>query len=378
MIIFATMSNKDFSFGQVTFAKTHNEEFYKTLRKRVLDHFKSSGKSRHANANMVFKTITMCALYFVPFAFLFVVESTWISMLLWITMGVGMAGCGLSVMHDANHGAYSKRQWINKYLGHIIIFLGGNDTTWRIQHNVLHHTYTNVAGLDEDLDPGPVLRFSPHEDRLPQHKYQHIYAWFLYGLMTMMWMTVKDFKQVYRYKKMDLLSSQGKTYKKTMWFVGVTKAVYIFMFMVSPMIWGATAWYVALIGFLVMQFLTGFILSIIFQPAHVVPTSNYSKPDESGNIDADWAVNQLFNTTNFAPKARLFSWYVGGLNYQVEHHLFPNICHIHYRKLSKIVRETAIEYDLPYNSFNTFRKALVEHGKMLYNLGHQDDAAAIH
>ena len=128
------MSNKEFSFGQVTFAKTHNEEFYKTLRKRVLDHFKTTGESRHANTKMVLKTIALCAIYFVPFGFLFTVESSFISMLLWILMGFGMAGLGLSVMHDANHGAYSKREWINKYLGHIIIFLGGNDVTWRIQH----------------------------------------------------------------------------------------------------------------------------------------------------------------------------------------------------------------------------------------------------
>ena len=127
-----------------------------------------------------------------------------------------------------------------------------------------------------------------------------------------------------------------------------------------------------------MQFISGFILAAIFQPAHVVPTSNYPVPDESGNIDADWAVNQLYNTTNFAPKSKLFSWYVGGLNYQVEHHLFPNICHIHYREIADIVRETAKEYNLPYNSYNTFYRALKEHTKMLYALGHQDLAPAIH
>jgi linoleoyl-CoA desaturase len=127
-----------------------------------------------------------------------------------------------------------------------------------------------------------------------------------------------------------------------------------------------------------MLFISGLTLGAIFQPAHVVPTSNYPMPDSSGNIDADWAVNQLYNTANFAPKARLFSWYVGGLNYQVEHHLFPNICHVHYRKLATIVKETALEYKLPYHSYKTFAGALIEHTKMLYNLGHYDNAPAIH
>ena len=127
-----------------------------------------------------------------------------------------------------------------------------------------------------------------------------------------------------------------------------------------------------------MQFICGFILGIIFQPAHVVPSSNYPIPDESGNIEADWAVNQLYNTANFAPKARLLSWYVGGLNYQVEHHLFPNICHVHYRKISEIVKATAEEYKLPYNSQKTFLGAIIAHSKMLYNLGHYDNAPGLH
>lgn len=320
----------------------------------------------------------MCSIYFIPFVGLFLIENTLLSMLMWIIMGIGMAGIGLSVMHDANHGAYSKREWINKSLGYIIIFLGGNDVNWRIQHNILHHTYTNVSGMDEDLDPGPAMRFSPHEKRLKGHKYQHIYAWALYGLMTLMWVTVKDYKQLVRYNKMNLLSSQGKVFGRLLAEIILSKIFYLTLFLVVPMIYAGAAWYVSLIGFVVMQYLAGLILSMIFQPAHVVPSSNYPVPDESGNIEADWAVNQLYNTANFAPKARLFSWYVGGLNYQVEHHLFPNICHIHYRKLSKIVRDTALEYDLPYNSFTTFRKALREHARMLYNLGHYDNAPGLH
>ncbi len=92
-------------------------------------------------------------------------------------------------------------------------------------------------------------------------------------------------------------------------------------------------------------------------------------PNDSGVVEADWAVSQLYNTANFAPKAKLFSWYVGGLNYQVEHHLFPSICHIHYNKISKIVEQTAKEFHLPYHSYQTFLTALSEHTKMLKELG---------
>src|SRR5574343_145817 len=134
------------------------------------------------------------------------------------------------------------------------------------------------------------MRFTPHEKRRPHHKYQHIYAYFLYCLMTLMWFVTKDFNPAARYKRMGLIGTQKLSYTNLM---------------------------ARIIGFLIMQFIAGFILGIIFQPAHVVPTSDYPMPDESGNIDADWAVSQLYNTANFAPGAKLFSWYVGDLNYIV-------------------------------------------------------------
>jgi len=142
--------------SSVKFASGHNDEFYKTLKKRVNEYFKKENISRHANFQMVFKTIAMLAIYFTPFVLMLtVVENYWLIMLLWMVMGFGMAGIGLSVMHDANHGAYSSKEWVNKLVGNVMIFLGGSDVNWRIQHNILHHTYTNVTGMDEDINPGP-------------------------------------------------------------------------------------------------------------------------------------------------------------------------------------------------------------------------------
>lgn len=368
------------SYNNVTFAKDHNEEFYKVLRKRVSEYFKTKNISRHANASMVIKTIVMLTIYIAPLVLLLTVSMPiGLVLLMWCIMGIGMSGIGLSVMHDANHGAYSKNDKVNKVIGKVLVILGGNDVNWKIQHNVLHHTYTNITGLDEDIEPPEaILRFSPNKRRTALHKYQHIYAWFFYGLMTMFWFISKDYKQARRYKKMGLIESQSITYTNHWITIIVGKIIFAFMFIVLP-IWLCDApWYISILGITIMLFISGLTLGAIFQPAHVVPTSNYPMPDSSGNIDADWAVNQLYNTANFAPKARLFSWYVGGLNYQVEHHLFPNICHVHYRKLAAIVKETTLEYKLPYHSYKTFAGALIEHTKMLYNLGHYDNAPAIH
>ena len=362
----------------IKFAKDHNEEFYKVLKQRVSSYFKTNNISRHGNAAMFFKTFAMLAIYLVPFSMLFVLENSFLLFMMWVIMGFGMAGIGLSVMHDANHGAYSKNQKVNKVVGYIITMLGGHDVNWRIQHNVLHHTYTNVTDMDEDVDPGKVMRFSPHKPRLAAHKYQHIYAWFLYGMMTVLWSTSKDFKQITRYSKKGLLKTQNVTLAKSLSILIFSKILYFAFTLGLPLYLSALPVWGTLLSFFVMHLLCGATLGAIFQPAHCIPSSNYPMPDESGNIDADWAVNQLYNTANFAPEARLFSWYVGGLNYQVEHHLFPNICHVHYRKISEIVRETAMEYNLPYYSQKTFCDALRLHTKMLYDLGHYDDVPAIH
>lgn len=367
------------SIPNISFSKNHNVEFYKTLQHRVREYFKETKKSRYANANMVLKTCFMLALYFTPFILIItVITNPWISFLMWILMGFGMAGIGLSVMHDANHGAYSKNKRVNSFLGFMLNVLGGSDINWRIQHNILHHTYTNVTGMDEDIDPGKILRFSPHVERYKIHRYQHVYAWFLYGLMTLMWCTVKDYRQAVRYKRKDLIKTQGTTYGKAMAGIIVSKVIYFAFMFTLPLVFSPLSWWMIILGFLAMQFVAGLVLAMIFQPAHVVPSSNYPVPDDSGNIDADWAVSQLFNTANFAPKARIFSWYVGGLNFQIEHHLFPNICHVHYSDLAKIVKETTEEFNLPYISQKTFYCALKEHTIMLRNLGRYDLAPGIH
>jgi linoleoyl-CoA desaturase len=366
----------------ITFASNHNAEFYKTLQQRVREYFKENNISRFGNAGMVFKTIFMISLYVVPFILLNTVfnESVGLTILMWVLMGFGMAGVGLSIMHDANHGAYSKNDTVNKLLGLVINGVGGSDVNWRIQHNVLHHTYTNVTGYDEDIDPGKIMRFTPRAERLGIHKYQHIYAWFFYGMMTLMWCTAKDFVQAARFKRQNLLKTQNITYGKLIRAIIITKVLYFTIILFIPLYFHTTILSIpATIGcFLLMHFIAGVSLAAIFQPAHVVPTSTYEMPNESGVVEADWAVNQLYNTANFAPKAKFFSWFVGGLNFQVEHHLFPTISHVHYKKLSEIVKKTASEYNLPYYSYKTFFDAVKEHTKMLHDLGTKDFAPAVH
>ncbi len=346
-------------------------DFSLTLNKRVNGYFRANNLERHANLEMIIKTILMFSLYFIPYALIVTeVVTGWMGLfMLLVIMGIGAAGIGLSVMHDANHGAYSKRKWINELIGYSLNLIGANAFNWKVQHNVMHHTYTNVHDEDEDISPRGVLRMTPHSKWRKIHKYQHIYAWFLYGLMTIVWVLVKDFVRIVRYQKNGMVSKQ-KTSLGREWAILITsKLVYITYIFIVPLLVTSLLWWQILIGILAMHYVTGFILAIIFQPAHVIVGTEFPLPDEELRLENNWAVHQLITTTNFGNKSRWFSWFVGGLNFQIEHHLFPNICHVHYRKIAHIVRSTATEFGLPYKSSPTFVRALYNHMRLLKQLG---------
>lgn len=347
------------------------QEFFTTLNQRVNAYFKTNNIERTGNREMVVKTIFMFSLYFAPYIALLsgVATQGWMLYGLYVIMGLGTAGIGLSIMHDANHGAYSSKPWVNNLLGLSLNLVGGHALNWKVQHNVLHHTYTNVHEVDEDISPRGVLRMAPESPWKPMHRYQHLYAWFFYGLLTLVWILVKDYVRLVRYQKEGLLKKQKTTAAREWAFVLLTKVVYIGYLFALPMYLAPITLGQALLGFFIMHYIAGFILAIIFQPAHVVEGTEYPMPDAKGNLENSWAIHQLHTTTNFGHREKLFSWYVGGLNYQVEHHLFPNICHVHYRKISSIVEQTAKEFGLPYKSKDTFFQAIAAHARQLKLLG---------
>jgi len=320
---------------------------------------------------MHFKTVFMFVLYFVPYILILTgtVTGAFGLFSLVILMGLGLAGIGLSVMHDANHGAYSKKTWVNELVGYSLNLLGATSYTWKLQHNVLHHTYTNIHEEDEDISPRGVLRFSPHSNWKSMHRYQFIYAWPLYGLMTLVWLLVKDFTRLSRYNRIGLVTAQKGNLVKEWTILFITKIFFVGYTFVIPLIFTPLLWWQILIGVVTMHFLAGFILAIIFQPAHVIEGAEFPLPDENRTIENNWAVHQLLTTTNFGNNSKWFSWYVGGLNFQIEHHLFPNVCHVHYNKIAGIVQTTAEEFGLPYKTSRTFIGALAGHARLLKQLG---------
>jgi len=356
----------------VKFASKGTDSFYDTIKHRVEDYFKSNDISKRANLSMKLKTAFMLALYAVPYLAIisgYTSSPLWLFYTMWLLMGFGIVGIGTSVMHDSNHGSYSDNKQLNNVLGGVLNILGGYARTWKIQHNILHHTYTNLDGLDEDIEAGKLLRMSPNAPYYKFHRFQYLYAWLLYAIMNLFWVTVKDFRQIIRYDKEGLLQKERISRRGAITELALFKVFYVAYILVLPICISGVSWYHVLGGFVLMQMIAGFGLACIFQPAHVISSSTFPTPSETGKMEDSWAIHQLLNTTNFSPKSRITSWFIGGLNYQIEHHLFPHICHIHYPKISLIVAEAAREHALPYNVQPTFAHALLQHAKMLKSLG---------
>lgn len=344
------------------------QEFARALRSRVNEYFEKKKISRTGDGRAILKAIVMFAMYFGPYALMMSVELTaWQYILCSLIMGIGVAGIGLAVMHDANHGSFSSKEWVNRLFGYSLNIIGGNSLSWRIQHNVLHHSFTNVRGLDEDLEAGNIMRFTPHEPWKPRHRYQHIYSWLLYSLMTFSWVLVKDFKRINKYHSLGLLEGQNVKYPAAIATIAVSKIAYLaYMIFIPIFVVGYNPWLV-ISGFMLLHLIGGLLLAMIFQPAHIMEEHDFVEEGATA-LDQCYEAHQLSTTSNFGANNKLLTWYCGGLNYQVEHHIFPSISHVHYPEISKIVEATAKEFGVPYRTVPSFREALAIHQRTMKKL----------
>lgn len=343
-------------------------EFSKELKKRVRAYFNEENISTHGGAKMYFKSIIMLALYLTPFVILLTVGlPTWLVFLMVILMGVGEAGIGMSVMHDAAHAAYSDKSWVNKFVATSMFLLGSNTINWKIQHNLHHHSDTNIYNYDPDIATKAVIRLSDHAPIKKYHKFQQFYTFPLYGLMTLL----KFFTEInilIGYSRKGIIEKMKAKPKAELIKLLLIKIIYLFCIIGLPILLTDYLIWQILLGFVIMHLVAGMIMSTVFQMAHVVMGIEQPLP-EDGIIHSGRFAHQLQTASDFGKKSGLLSWYIGGLDFQVEHHLFPTICHIHYAAIAPIVEKTALEFGLTYNTNRTFAHALVSHFRRLKELG---------
>jgi linoleoyl-CoA desaturase len=356
--------------GKVKFVSKDKNLFFATLRKRVDLYFAENNISRTANTAMVVKSVVLLLAYVLPFIALLALQPAFpLSLLLWFVMGLGVAGIGMSVMHDANHGAFSKNKRINFLMGHTLNLVGGSAFNWKLQHNILHHTYTNVVEMDEDIQDRLVLRFSPHTKVKFFHQLQWVYAFVFYGLLTLYWVVAKDFVQYRLFISNGVNANSAAENRIMLAKIIAMKVLYFFAVLAVPTLFFGIPFLEIILGFLLMHFVAGIILTVVFQLAHTVEGTSHPRPDENGHIENDWAIHQLNTTVNFSRHNKLLSWYVGGLNFQIEHHLFPRVCHVHYPAIAGIVKETAEEFGIPYMENETLGQAVRSHIATLHRFG---------
>ncbi|MFI5150167.1 MAG: fatty acid desaturase family protein [Bacteroidia bacterium] len=343
--------------------------FAHAVRKNVNAYFKEKGLSTKGGAAMVVKSFLILGMYLAPFILLLTIHlPLWGAFLLVIMMGIGEAGVGMGVMHDAVHGAFSEKKWVNELFGFSMFLLGSNTFNWKIQHNLLHHTFTNIEGMDEDIETKAVIRLCEHTPLKKYHRFQYLYAYVLYGLMTLS-KFVTDIAQLVDFNRSGITKEQHKKPGTEMFKLIVTKIVYLLLVLGLPLWLTDYAWWQILIGFCLMHITTGMILSTVFQMAHVVEGTEQPLPDKDGVVHNEWAVHELLTTSDFGRHNRLLNWYVGGLNFQIEHHLFPHTCHMHYHNLAPIVQRTAMEFGIHYNLKPSLKAAFISHAKRLWALG---------
>ncbi len=355
---------------KIKFINRNKTHFYDTLKERVDKYFIDNHISKHANITMVAKTIVMLSLYFIPLIIIYTNSVNIIAM--WLCsaiMGVGLAGIGMGIMHDANHDAYSSKNKLNKLIAFALTIGGGNNRNWRTQHNILHHTYTNIHEYDKDIDNKVIMRFSPAGKKRFIQRFQIIYVFFFYAIMTLYWTTAKDIVQYFQFIKNGLHRDTLSQKIITLLSLLLWKTIYFTYIIILPITILDIPWQYVLIGFLTLHTVAGLILSIVFQLAHVVEGAKFPEPDKKGNIENEWAIHQIETTADFARNNWFVTFFVGGLNFQIEHHLFPRICHIHYPALAPIVESTAKEFGLKYIYNDTVGKAFKSHLSMISKLG---------
>lgn len=367
-----TAKNTMPSGTHVVFRSQYKTGLKEALNKEVDKYFAKTGLQKTGTRALYVKTIIFFSLMIVLYLGIVYSQSYLLSFaLLYPFLGLVFAGIGFNTMHDSAHGSYSHKRWVNEVLGYSLNLVGGNVKFWKQKHNIAHHTYTNVHKHDEDIDI-PGMRVHKDQEWKPINKYQHIYWVMFYSLTYILWIFVSDFAKYFSGKvrvESHMKISMSLSEHVIFW---VSKITYVSIFIGIP--WYTHGALYAIVGFLIMSLVCGLIISTIFQLAHIVEHTDNVSADH-GVVEDDWTTHQLKTTSDFATQSTLLSWLVGGLNFQVEHHLFPKISHVHYPALKPIVKRVAEQFGITHNEEPTLWSAIGSHVRVLKKLGQEPSAA---
>lgn len=342
--------------------------FHAELQRRVNAHFAQQGGVKTGGAAMFLKTAIILSWFAGSWALLTFWASDPISaLLLSLSLGLAMAGIGFNIQHDGNHGGYSRNRFLNRAMAATLDVLGGSSYIWSWKHNVFHHSNPNVDGLDADIEVKPMARLAPTQPRYAVHRFQHFYIWVLYSFLAIKWHVLDDFVNMAIGKIGENNFPRPKPWGLVGFFAG--KVLFFTWSLVIPLM--LHPWWHVAIFYAITSATLALTLAIVFQLAHVVQEAEFPATHAPEGATMEWSAHQLATTVDFAPGNPFLTWYLGGLNYQIEHHLFPRICHTRYPEIAPIVEQTAKEFGVPYQVHPTFFTALASHYRHVRRMGMQ-------
>lgn len=373
------MDNATLELKKISFNKEEKRDFVTVLKARVNHYFDELQLSQKADRFMYLKSLVLMGIVALNYAAILSISGPFAVIGLYILLGLTISVGTMNISHDALHGAYTSNSFSNRLLGFVMDLLSGPSSFyWKKGHTIDHHTYTNIADHDADLKVPIILRLCPDAPYRTFHRFQHLYAPILYSLNFFHWIYISDLKRIYQaiVHRKTLVKQPG--YKqpsvKELILMVTFKLTHLCLLILVPIALLPVPWWQVVVGYFAFLFTAGLTLTIIFQLAHIVEHVDFPMPDDAGKIENSFAKHQLATTSNFAMQNKLVTFLIGGLNFQIEHHLFPQICHTHLHKIAPIVQATAEEFGLAYHYNSSFCSAVKSHFKTLKTLGHTPPA----
>lgn len=337
------------------------------MRQKIRQYLETQEETRYGNQAMHRKALILALSLLAAYVLILVdpLHGGW-SLLPVALLGILITALLFNIAHDASHGAFSSTPKINRLLSHSWDFFGMSSYVWNLKHNLSHHSRTNVHGGDMDIEQGFLLRLDPHTECRWYHCWQHIYAPILYAHFGFFVIFIRDFQMMARKRFGNRNIPQ---HPRSGWISLIAgKVWFLFWFGVLPHLVIERAWTEILLGQYLCLIIAGIYAVLTLVVPHINRGNSFPMPSEEGIIDGSWAEHQVEATMDFAVGSVVAQWFTGGLNTHVCHHVFPNICHIHYRHLTVLLRKTAEEYGLNYRAYR-FDEVLASHFLFLRDLG---------
>jgi linoleoyl-CoA desaturase len=353
---------------KLKFSRDEGTQFYKELNERIDHYFTSNNIGRTGNHIMYIKIFGYFSLDIIFYYLMITSKSPAGFYLFYLLMGLSILLTAFNISHDAAHGVAVKSKYWNKVLFQLSFNLQGNNAyVWGKNHNESHHLYTNIEGSDIDVLNNPLFRMTESQPLKWFHRFQWLYAPFLYLLYSLNWFLFRETLMIFNYS--------SRTIKITIPRIEIFKLIlykffYLGYMIILPVYLLPFGWSTVLFAFLLNHFMVSILFVGVLGVSHLSDYVEHPKPDAEGKLDISWPKLQMSTSVDYNSGSVFLNWTLGGFNAHALHHLLPNISHVHYLKILPVFRELAKKHGITYMEMN-YWQSLASHFRFLKRMGRQ-------